>query len=72
MYPDSLAFFINDRHTFTYHRIQTDKEGQFPFDRPFYLLIDMQLGGSWIGAVRRSDLPVEMLIDYVRFYKRRQ
>ena len=32
----------------------------------------MQLGGSWVGAVRRSDLPVEMLVDYVRFYKRRQ
>lgn len=72
MYPDSLAFFINGRHTFTYRRIETDKEGQFPFNRPFYLLIDMQLGGSWVGAVRRSDLPVEMLVDYVRFYKRRQ
>lgn len=71
MYPDSLVFFINDTHTFSYPRIETDKEGQFPFnDRPFYLLIDMQLGGDWVGAVAPEDLPVEMEIDWVRFYQK--
>lgn len=43
MYPDSLSFYVNDIHTFTYPRIQTQKEGQFPFDQPFYLLIDIHL-----------------------------
>lgn len=64
-YPDSLVFYINDNHTFTYPRIETDKEGQFPFaDQEFYLLIDMQLGGSWVGEVDPNDLPVEMAIDW--------
>lgn len=71
MYPDSISFYINDIHTFTYPRIETDKEGQFPFDKPFYLLIDMQLGGSWVGAVDAKDLPVEMEVDWVRFYQRK-
>ena len=71
MYPDSLSFYVNDIHTFTYPRIQTQKEGQFPFDQPFYLLIDMQLGGSWVGAVDPKDLPVEMEVDWVRFYQRK-
>jgi beta-glucanase (GH16 family) len=70
MYPDSLSFDINGRHTFTYPRIETDKEGQFPFNRDYYLLIDMQLGGSWVGSVTPADLPVEMWIDWVRFYKK--
>ena len=70
MYPDSIAFYINDTHTFTYPRIETDKEGQFPFDQPFYLLIDMQLGGSWVGAVDPKELPVEMYVDWVRFYQK--
>lgn len=70
LYPDSLCFFINDTHTFTYPRIETDKKGQFPFDRPYYLLLDMQLGGSWVGAVYKEDLPVEMEIDWVRFYQK--
>jgi len=69
-YPDSLVFFINDQKTFTYPRIQTEKEGQFPFsENKFYLLLDMQLGGSWVGAVDTKYLPVEMEIDWVKFYE---
>lgn len=71
MYTDSLAFFVNDVHTFTYPRIETDKEEQFPFnDQPFYLLMTMQMGGSWVGEVDPKDLPVEMHIDWVRFYEK--
>ena len=72
MYADSLSFYINDRHTFTYPRIETTQEGQFPYHQPFYLLLDMQLGGSWVGAVDPKQLPVEMHIDWVRFYKKRK
>lgn len=71
LYPDSLSFYINDVHTFTYTRIQTDKEGQFPYNQPFYLLIDMQLGGAWVGAVHPRQLPVEMWVDWVRFYQKK-
>jgi beta-glucanase (GH16 family) len=69
-YADSLVFFINNKRTFAYPRIKTDKEGQFPFDKhKHYLLIDMQLGGSWVGSIGQNDLPVEMEIDWVRFYE---
>ncbi len=56
----------------TYPRIETDLPEQFPFDGDFYLLIDMQLGGNWVGEVDPAQLPVEMLIDWVRFYKRKE
>ncbi len=69
IHPDSLVFAINNNHTFTYPRIETDKEGQFPFYQPYYLLIDMQLGGSWVGSVNPDDLPVEMAIDWVKYYQ---
>jgi beta-glucanase (GH16 family) len=69
-YPDSLVFFINGKRNFAYPRIKTDKEGQFPFDSTkFYLLVDMQLGGSWVGPVDTKHLPVEMEIDWVKFYE---
>ncbi len=73
MCSDSLIFFINDKRTFAYPRIETDKEGQFPFaNKPFYLLLDMQLGGSWVGSVDPADLPVQMDIDWVRFYQKQK
>ena len=53
-------------------RIETDKEGQFPFDKPYYLLIDMQLGGPWVGPVNPEDLPVEMKVDWVRYYQKKK
>ena len=71
MYPDSLVFFINENRTFCYPRIETDQKGQFPFDKPYYLIIDQQLGGEWVGSVEMQDLPVEMEIDWVRFYQKK-
>lgn len=71
MYPDSLRFYVNDVHTFTYPRIATDNPSQYPFDRPYYLLVDMQLGGSWVGPVDLDQLPVAMYVDRVSFYRRR-
>lgn len=68
VHPDSVVFSINGVTTHTYPRIATDKEGQFPYYRPQYMLIDMQLGGKWVGEVDPADLPVEMEVDWVRHY----
>ncbi len=68
-YQDSVVFYVNDKRTFAYPRIETDQPEQFPYaDGDHYLLLDMQLGGSWVGGVEPSELPVEMEIDWVRFY----
>ena len=68
-WPDSLVFHVNGKRHFVYPRIETEQEGQFPFDIPQYLLIDMQLGGTWVGPVDSTDLPVEMEVDWVRHYQ---
>lgn len=60
---------LNGKRNFVYPRIETEQEGQFPFNIPQYLLIDMQLGGSWVGTVDPADLPVEMEVDWVRHYQ---
>lgn len=71
LHQDSLVFFINENRTFCYPRIETDKKGQFPFDKPYYLMIDQQLGGEWVGEVDMNDLPMQMEIDWVRFYQKK-
>lgn len=70
MYKDSVVFAINDVPTLTYPRIETDLEGQFPFDRDFYLLVDMQLEGNWVGKADPEQLPVSMEIDWIKFYQK--
>ena len=70
LYEDSMRFFINDHHTFTYRKQSEMGTEQYPYDRPMYLLLDMQLGGHWVGCVNPRELPYRYQIDYVRFYKK--
>ena len=67
--PDRLVFSINGKHTFTYPKIETDKEGQWPIGTPFYLLVDMQIEGSWVGKADPSQYPVKMEVDWVKMYE---
>ena len=67
--PDRLVFSVNGRTTFEYPRIETkDEYLQFPFGTPYYLLIDMQIEGAWVGPADPAHLPVEMEVDWVRVY----
>ena len=68
--PDSVVFHINGVHTLTYPRLpEKEEEKQFPFILEQYLMMDMQLGGQWVGKVFAEDLPVEMEIDWVHVYE---
>ena len=68
-YPDKLVYTLNGQESYTYPRIEGVDPSQWPFDQPFYLLIDQQLGGSWVGEVDPKDLPVQMIIDWVKVYQ---
>ena len=68
-YPDRLVFTLNGEETFTYPRLTDVDPSQWPYDQPFYLMIDMQLEGSWVGKANPDHLPVEMEIDWVRVYQ---
>lgn len=66
--PDKLVWKVNGKTTHTYPKIQ-DNEEQWPFQTPFYLMIDMQLGGAWAGAVDEKGLPIAMKVDWVKIYQ---
>jgi len=42
-----------------------------PFDQPFYMILNLAVGGNYDGGREpgASDLPAEMLVDYVRVYE---
>ena len=66
--PDEIAWTVNGTRTFSYRR-EGDDPLKYPWTTPFYLMIDMQLGGSWVGAVDEKTLPVAMHVDWVKFYQ---
>ena len=69
--PDVLIWTVNGIETFRYPRVKgLDPEmKQWPFDQPFYFILSQQLGGSWVGEVDPDDLPVSMIIDFVKVYQ---
>lgn len=68
-YPDRLVFTLNGVETFRYPRLNGVDPSQWPYDQPFYVMIDQQLGGSWVGKVNKDELPVQMIVDWVKVYQ---
>lgn len=66
---NSLDIYFDDS---LYHHFDVNKATNKidnPFRKPFYLLLNMALGGSWGGKIDDANLPQEYKIDYVRVYK---
>lgn len=71
VHENEVVFLINDNVTFRYPKLSPEVEKQFPFtERNYYLILSAQLGGSWVGNVNQNQLPLEMEIDWVRFYEK--
>ena len=69
-FHDSLVFFVNGQRSFCYPRYSKGDDGQFPFSQhDYYLIMDAQLGYRDGPAIDKSSLPVELRIDYVRYYE---
>ena len=71
--PTSITFYLDDQAFYTYNNPGTGT-GDWPYDSPFYIILNMAWGGSWGGAqgVDESALPTTYEIDYVRVFQKEQ
>jgi len=68
--PEKIDFMVDGvlyNHVLKEHR--TTQE--WPFDQPFYLILNLAIGGNWGGKMGVDDqiFPATMEIDYVRVYE---
>ena len=49
-----------------------DTEAEWPFNKPFYLILNLAIGGSWGGqkGIAEAEFPQRMEVDYVRVYQK--
>ncbi len=68
--PVQIDFYIDDVVYFR-HFNQNTGWTTWPFDRPFHLLLNIAIGGSWGGQQGIDDtiFPARMEVDYVRVYE---
>jgi beta-glucanase (GH16 family) len=72
--PDCLKFYLDDIDNvkLTFYRPEEYNADNWPFDKPFYFLINMAVGGNWGGVNGVDDriFPSTMEVDYVRVYQK--
>jgi beta-glucanase (GH16 family) len=67
--PDSVKWSIDGKVYSTKTRADVGN-GPWPFDHPFFVIINLAVGGTWPGSPDASTVfPQSMLVDYVRVYQ---
>jgi len=75
--PTSLTFRVDGTAFFTYNKQPGADYHSWPFDQPFYLIINLALGGTWGGldtsqypgdGVDKSVLPATMNVQSIAYY----
>ncbi len=68
--PTKMEWYADDKLYQTYSKTSDDPR-IWPFNKMFYLILNLAYGGSWGGmkGVDDTKLPHEFMIDYVRVYQ---
>ena len=67
--PTQIRWYADGTH---YHTFNKGDEGAyfFPFDKRFYLILNVAVGGKWPGSPESTTVfPQVMEVDYVRVYQ---
>ncbi|MGA7907094.1 MAG: glycoside hydrolase family 16 protein [Candidatus Sulfotelmatobacter sp.] len=69
--PDAIRLYV-DKHLYvTRTRADLRPGWKWVFDHPFFLLLNLAVGGDWPGSPDATTVsPQVMLVDYVRVYRR--
>ncbi len=68
--PEKIDFLVND---VVYNHIDNEHRttAEWPFDQPFYLILNLAVGGNWGGkkGIDDSAFPATMEVDYIRVFQ---
>lgn len=66
---ESISFYIDDQLNYTFAP-ELKTEDIWPFDQPFYILLNMAIGGNFGGPeVDDTIFPQEFIVDYVKVFE---
>lgn len=67
---ESLAAYVDDAMYFEYLN-EGEGEGKWPYAKPFYLIMNVAVGGEWVNdhGIDDAAMPQVMEVDYVRVYQ---
>jgi beta-glucanase (GH16 family) len=70
--PGTVRFYVDSNNYATFTQSQWPAGGQWVFDHPFFILLNVAVGGNWPGKPdATTQFPEQMLVAYVRVYSKR-
>jgi beta-glucanase (GH16 family) len=70
--PATIRFYVDSNLYATFHSSDWPPGGKWVFDHPFFIILNVAVGGDWPGSPDASTkFPQSMLVDYVRVYTKR-
>lgn len=69
--PQEYRLYVDSIHFYTFKNEGTGF-AEWPFDKPFHLLLNVAVGGNWGGkmGVDSTLFPQQMEVDYVRVFQK--
>jgi len=69
--PETIRFYVDEHLYATRTPVDLPRGTKWVYDHPFFILLNVAVGGGWPGSPDASSVfPQEMLVDYVRVYRR--
>ena len=69
--PGTIRFYVDSNLYATFTQSQWPAGGTWAFDHPFFIILNVAVGGDWPGPPDNSTIfPQQMLVDYVRVYSK--
>jgi beta-glucanase (GH16 family) len=68
--PEQVSFLLDGAVYKTITRAELPAGAAWPFEHPFFLLLDLAVGGNWPGAPNATTrFPARMLVSWVRVWQ---
>ena len=69
--PDAIRWYVDETQYFSTTRASIPAGATWAFNQPFFLLLNVAVGGGWPGAPDGTTVfPQTLTVDYVRVYQR--
>lgn len=70
---DHITTYVDGVKLLSFNNDGKDNVATWPFNKPFYVILNLAWGGSWGGmnGVDETALPATMEVDYVRVFQKK-
>jgi beta-glucanase (GH16 family) len=66
----SVRWFVDGVQFYSVTKPQVQGYGNWVFDHPMFLILNVAVGGNWPGSPDASSVfPQRMYVDYIRVYQ---